>query len=205
MKKQNPLAGLTLLFAVLLSLGTARAQGPGKFDLSDSLGQDSILMPTDGAAQQNQAPAPYAPQSPPQVQYKVIELGGRRANDISQSGQIVGDTEFEPGIKATFWPSSQSAPIDLGSLPGLRSVATAINPGREMVGYAFNEDSSVERPLLWASTNSAPVEPPGLVRHMIVLTIENGWTVGFGPCGKAHSMCGDAELRFCDCRSEVPF
>src|SRR5262249_25295092 len=44
-----------------------------------------------------------------------------------------------------------------------------------------------------------------LVRHMIVLTIENGWGVGFGPCGKAYSMCGDAELRFCDCRSEVPF
>jgi hypothetical protein len=44
-----------------------------------------------------------------------------------------------------------------------------------------------------------------LVRQMIVLTIENGWAVGFGPCGKAYSMCGDAELRFCDCRSEVPF
>ena len=30
------------------------------------------------------------PQAPPKVQYMVIELGGRRANDISESGQIVG-------------------------------------------------------------------------------------------------------------------
>ena len=30
------------------------------------------------------------------------------------------------------------------------------------MGYAFNDDSSVERPLFWASTNSAPVELPGL-------------------------------------------
>ena len=34
-----------------------------------------------------------APQARPQVQYTVIELGGRRANDISQSGQIVGSKE----------------------------------------------------------------------------------------------------------------
>jgi hypothetical protein len=33
------------------------------------------------------------PQAPPQVQYVVIELGGRRANDISQSDQIVGSKE----------------------------------------------------------------------------------------------------------------
>jgi len=93
----------------------------------------------------------------------VIELGGRRANDISESGQIVGNKVFPPAIRhAAFWRSSQSAPIDLGTLPGLESVALSINPWREIVGYAFNEDSSVERPLLWASTNSAPVEPPGL-------------------------------------------
>ena len=33
-----------------------------------------------------------------------------------------------------------------------------MNPGREIVGYAFNADFSVERPLFWASPNSAPVE-----------------------------------------------
>ena len=94
------------------------------------------------------------PQAPPQVQYMVIELGGRRANDISQSGQIVGNKEFAPPIqdhRAAFWPSSGSAPIDLGSLPGLGSVVESINPRREMVGYAFNDDSSVELPLFWAS------------------------------------------------------
>jgi uncharacterized membrane protein len=93
----------------------------------------------------------------------VIELGGRRANDISQSGQIVGNKEFAPGLRhAAFWSSSRSAPIDLGTSPGLGSVAVGINPRREIVGYAFNEDSSVERPLFWASTHSAPVELPGL-------------------------------------------
>jgi uncharacterized membrane protein len=103
------------------------------------------------------------PQVPPQVQYMVIELGGRRANDISQSGQIVGNKDFAPALRhAAFWPSSRSAPIDLGTLPSLGSVAESINPRREIVGYAFNEDSSDERPLFWASTNSAPVELPGL-------------------------------------------
>ena len=108
----------------------------------------------------------------------VIELGGRRANDISLSGQIVGDTEFEPGIKATFWPSSQSAPIELGSLPGLGSVALAINPRREIVGYAFNDDSSIEQPLFWASPASAAVELPGLPAGLL------GEVYDINPSGK---------------------
>jgi hypothetical protein len=103
------------------------------------------------------------PKAPPQVQYMVIELGGRRANDISESGQIVGQKEFAPGLRhAAFWPSSRSAPIDLGTLPGLRSTAVGMNPLREIVGYAFNADFSVELPLFWATPNSAPVELPGL-------------------------------------------
>ena len=103
------------------------------------------------------------PQAPPQVRYMLIELGGRRANDISESGQIVGNKDFAPGLRhAAFWRSSQSTPIDLGTLPGLSSTAVSINPRREIVGVAFNEDSSVERPVFWASPNSAPVELPGL-------------------------------------------
>jgi probable HAF family extracellular repeat protein len=104
-----------------------------------------------------------APLAPPPVQYNVIELGGGRANDISESGQIVGSKRFVPQIPhAAFWSSSQSAAIDLGSLSGLNSTATDINPRREIVGYAYNADGSVERPLFWASPNSAPVELPGL-------------------------------------------
>jgi hypothetical protein len=105
-----------------------------------------------------------APQAPPHAQYKAIELGGRRANDISESGQIVGQKEFgAPELRhAAFWASSQSAPIDLGTLPGLRSTAVGMNPRREIVGFAFNADFSVERPLFWASPNSAPIELPGL-------------------------------------------
>jgi hypothetical protein len=103
------------------------------------------------------------PQAPPQVQYMVIELGGRRANDISESGQIVGSKTSAPElIHAAFWASSQSAPIDLGTLPGLRSTAVGTNPRRQIVGYAFTADASVELPLFWANPNSAPVELPGL-------------------------------------------
>jgi uncharacterized membrane protein len=103
------------------------------------------------------------PQVPPQVQYVVIELGGRRANDISESGQIVGSKRFTPELTtAAFWPSSHSDPIDLGTLPGFNSTAVGMNPRREIVGYAFNDDGSVELPLFWASPNSAPVELPGL-------------------------------------------
>src|SRR4030095_7038587 len=81
------------------------------------------------------------PQAPPQVRYMLIELGGRTASDISQSGQIVGNKECAPGLRhAAFWPSSRSAPIDLGTLPGLNSTARSINSRREIVGIAFNED-----------------------------------------------------------------
>jgi len=102
------------------------------------------------------------PQAIPQVQYTVIEFGGRRANDISESGQIVGSIPAPELFRAAFWASSQSAPIDLGTLPGLRRTALAINPRREIVGYALSEDLSVELPLFWASPNSTPVELPGL-------------------------------------------
>ena len=163
MKKQNPIFGLTLLFAVLLILGTAEAQVPGKFDRFGSLRHDSSLTQTNGMGQQIQAPTASRPQAPPHVQYMVIELGGRRSNDISESGKIVGSKVSSPEpIHAAFWASSHSAPIDLGTLPGLNSVALGINPRCEIVGYAFNQDMSVDLPLYWASPRSAPVELPGL-------------------------------------------
>ena len=159
MNNRSLLTKLTVLVAVLLTLGAARVQ-------ADTLPPFHIgFAPTqtDGAAQQNQAATPSTPQAPPHVQYMVIELGGRRANDISESGQIVGSKVSAPEpIHAAFWASSRSAPIDLGTLNGLNSVALAMNPRREMVGYAFNQDMSVDRPLFWASPNSAPVELPGL-------------------------------------------
>jgi len=94
----------------------------------------------------------------------VIELEGGRANEISESGQIVGAKRFVPEFgHGAFWPSSQSAPIDLGTLPGFpSSTAVGMNPRREIVGIAYSDDFSVELPLFWASPNSAPIELPGL-------------------------------------------
>src|SRR5213083_1239862 len=104
------------------------------------------------------------PQAPPQVQYMVIELGGRRANDISESGQIVGSKVFAPGpYHAAFWPSSQSAPIDLGTLPDFpSSTAVGMNPRREIVGIAYSDDFSVELPLFGQAPTVPPIELPGL-------------------------------------------
>ena len=159
MKNENPLTKLMLLLAVLLTLSRAQAQA----DILRPVSIGFALTRTNGAAQQNQALAPSTPQASPQVQYMVIELGGRTALNISESGQIVGSKVSAPElIHAAFWASSRSAPIDLGTLPGLNSVARGINPRREIVGFAFNEDFSVERPLFWASPNSASVELPGL-------------------------------------------
>ena len=164
MKKQNLLVELTLLFAVLLTLGAAAdAQVARKVDRIGRLGGDSILTRTDRAAQQNQVPVSSTLQAPPQVQYTVIDLGGRRAIDITESGEIVGTNYSTPErIHAAYWTGSQSAPIDLGTLPGLNSGSVAINPRREMVGNAFNNDSSVNRPLFWASPSSGPIQLPGL-------------------------------------------
>ena len=105
-----------------------------------------------------------ASQAPPNLQYIVIELAGRRANDISQSGQIVGSKGSPPALfHAAFWPSSQSGPIDLGTLPDFpNSTALGMNPRSEIVGIAYSDDFSVERPLFWGSPDSAPVELPGL-------------------------------------------
>ena len=48
-----------------------------------------------------------------------IDLGGINGLNINQAGQIVGNKDFSPGIAhAAFWASSQSAAIDLGTLPG---------------------------------------------------------------------------------------
>ena len=115
------------------------------------------------ASGQSMQSAVDAPQASPHLRYIVVDLGARVANAISESGRIVGATLFGAERHAAYWPNSQSPPIDLGTLPGLTSSsATDINPRREIVGFAFNEDFSVQLPLFWASHNSAPVELPGV-------------------------------------------
>ncbi len=113
-----------------------------------------------------------APQASPPLRYIVIDLGPRVANAISESGRIVGATLFGAERHAAYWPNSRSAAIDLGTLPGFTlSSATDINPRREIVGFAFNEDFSVELPLFWASHNSAPVELPGVPVGLLGIAI----------------------------------
>src|ERR1051325_6740540 len=102
-----------------------------------------------------------APQAPPQLRYNVIDLGGRVANAIGESGRIVGTKLFGAEIHAAFWPNSQSPPIDLGTLPGFtQSFPADINPRGEIVGAAGFFPTF--RPLFWASSQSAPVELPGV-------------------------------------------
>src|SRR5438067_11481942 len=112
-----------LLLALLLTLSRAHAQA----DILRPVSIGFALTRTNGAAQQNQALAPSTPQASPQVQYMVIELGGRTALNISESGQIVGSKASAPElIHPAFSASSRSASIDLGTLPDLNSVARAI-------------------------------------------------------------------------------
>jgi uncharacterized membrane protein len=162
MKKQNLLVELTLLLAVLLTVGATDAQVARRFDRVGRPGGDSILARPHSTAQQNPALVSSAHPAPPQVQYMLIDLGGRRAIDISESGEIVGTKYSSPErFHAAYWSGSQSAPIDLGTLFGLNSGSVAINSRREMVGNAFSDDQSVNRPLFWASPGSGPVELPG--------------------------------------------
>lgn len=44
-----------------------------------------------------------------------------------------------------------------------------------------------------------------LVRRIMILTIEHGWTVGLGPLGKPYAMCSGDELERYNCDSEAPF
>jgi uncharacterized membrane protein len=164
MKKQKLLVEFTLLFAVLLTLGAvADAQVARKFDRFSRFGGDGILPRPDGVPKQNQALVSAAQPAPPQVQYTLIELGGRQPIDIAESGEIVGTRYSTPErIHAAYWPDSQSEPIDLGTIPGLNSGAVGINPRREMAGNAFSNDQSVNRPLFWANPGSGPAILPGL-------------------------------------------
>src|SRR5215475_8106753 len=59
-------------------------------------------------------------QVPPQPQYTVIDLGeDAAANGMTDSGRIIGSKNFGSVDRhAAFWPNSQSAAIDLGTLPG---------------------------------------------------------------------------------------
>ena len=123
------------------------------------------VMIASGQGRPGAVKAPQVPRAAPQVQYTVIDLGTDGVgNQITDSGRIVGSINFGgPDRDAAFWPTPQSPPIDLGTLPGFTgSRGFGINPRGQMVGYDFLPDFSEARPLFWASSQSAPMELPGL-------------------------------------------
>ena len=44
-----------------------------------------------------------------------------------------------------------------------------------------------------------------LVRMLLIKTIEEGWEIGLGPCGKPYWMCCQQELEWGHCDFEAPF
>ena len=122
------------------------------------------VMIASGQGRPGAVKAPQVPRAAPQVQYTVIDLGTDGVgNQITDSGRIVGSINFGgPDRDAAFWPTPQSPPIDLGTLPGFTgSRGFGVNPRGEIVGYDRLPGFSA-RPLFWASTQSAPMELPGL-------------------------------------------
>src|SRR5215470_484504 len=106
----------------------------------------------------------------PQLRYMPVDLGETAlGNGITNSGQVVGSKSFQGGLRhAAFWPKSQRAPIDLGTLAGFtESRGLGANPRGEIVGAAFPISSA--RPLFWATSQSAPMELPGLPNGMFGL------------------------------------
>jgi probable HAF family extracellular repeat protein len=78
------------------------------------------------------------------------------SNDISNTGEIVGDSVVANGIRhATLW--SRSAITDLGALTpipgsGTESVANAINDAGQIIGYSILDDNpraTVQHATLW--------------------------------------------------------
>ncbi len=94
-----------------------------------------------------------------------------RANDINDSGNIVGsssnslssDLEF-----ATLWESSTQIGLSLGSLGGNFSEALGINNSQQIVGFStITSDSSTQRAFLW--------EEGELIDLNSLITPESGW------------------------------
>lgn len=70
------------------------------------------------------------------------------ANDINNSGEIVGDAVTSSGeVHAAFWHSGSTRAIDLGTLGGA-SIAFAINDRGHAVGYSTANDGYVHA-ILW--------------------------------------------------------
>ena len=127
-----------------------------------SLAFVSLIADTIVFGQRTQA-AVDVPQALPQLRYAVVDLGeDAAANGITDSGRIIGSKNFGgPDRHAAFWPNSQNAAIDLGTLPGFDgSRGLGINARGQIVGAAFPFSSA--QPLYWASSQSTPMELPGL-------------------------------------------
>src|SRR4029079_15717357 len=132
--------GTALAVAIIIISNAAQAQVLRKPDRLRKLGNDNIL--TTGiarAVRPNQAAAPRPPLAPPQVQYKVVDLGENGiGNEIADSGRIVGSKGFgREDRHAALWFSSRGLPIDLGTLADyIGSRGFGVNALGQMVGYS---------------------------------------------------------------------
>jgi uncharacterized membrane protein len=135
--------------------------------VSFTFGLVSLAVAATGFSQGSRT-AKHLPQFAAPLQYRVIDLGGPNgvANVITDSGRIIGSIRFLGGNRdAAFWPNPQSPAIDLGTLPGFAgSRGLGINAYGQMVGLALPfPQFSQPRPVFWESSQSAPVELPGVM------------------------------------------
>ena len=96
-----------------------------------------------------------------------IDLGtlpgfpGSFASMSNPSGQIVGFSGDGSIDRPVFWANPYTGPMELAGVPSdLSGQAYDINPRGQIVGQVYNDDFSIQRPVLWNSSNSALVYLP---------------------------------------------
>lgn len=151
---------LAVATAIIIN-NAAHGKMPRKSDRLRNFRSDNIWAKTVHAAQPNRAIAPCTPEVSQQVRYRIVDLGENGiGNEIADSGWIVGSHGFGDSDRhAALWLNSHLLPIDLGTLANdIGSRGFGINARGQMVGYS----RPPARATFWASSQSTPIELPGL-------------------------------------------
>jgi probable HAF family extracellular repeat protein len=77
------------------------------------------------------------------------------ANDISDSGQIVGQSSNSTNFQPVVWTNSLSPPIDLGTLGGSFGGASGINTSGQVVGSAYTVNNANSLAAFWSNSSSS--------------------------------------------------